>query len=70
MVCGSGELAALDRSMSSQFYSALSRADESSRAALRRTRDQFLSRRERCGDEACVARVYRERMDEIRDIAR
>lgn len=69
LVCGSGELAALDRSMSSQFYSALSRADQRTRAALRRTRDQFLVRRDRCGDEACVAGVYRDRMDEIADIA-
>jgi len=69
MVCGSGALAALDRRMSSMFYSALARADAGTRAALRRSRDRFLAFRNRCGDEACVAQAYRDRMDEIEDIA-
>lgn len=69
MVCGSDRLAALDRTMSSQFYSRLSRSDEGTRAELRRSRDQFLTRRERCRDEDCVDRVYRERMTEIEEIA-
>lgn len=69
MVCGSEWLAALDRTMSSQFYSALSRGDERTRTELRRSRDRFLARRDRCGDEDCVARAYRERMDEIAQIA-
>lgn len=68
MVCGSDGLAALDRTMSSQFYSALSNGDAATRAELRRTRDRFLAYRERCPDEACVAQAYRDRMDEIRDI--
>jgi hypothetical protein len=70
MVCSSPELAALDRRMSSQFYSELSRGDERTRAQLRRSRDRFLAFRDRCGDEACVAQAYRDRMDEIADIAR
>lgn len=69
MVCSSDRLASLDRQMSSQFYSSLSRASERQRADLRRTRDRFLTYRERCGDETCVAQAYRDRMDEIRDIA-
>lgn len=69
MVCSSDRLAALDRQMSSQFYSALSRGSEPQRADLRRTRDDFLRYRERCGDEPCVEQAYRNRMDEIRDIA-
>ena len=69
MVCGSERLAALDRTMSSQFYSALSRADERTRAELRQSRDRFLAYRNRCADEDCVAEAYRDRMDEIRDIA-
>lgn len=69
-VCGNGRLAGLDRAMSSQFYSALSGADPETRRALRRTRDRFLSYRERCGgDEACIADTYQGRMAEIRDIA-
>lgn len=70
MVCGSEALASLDRTMSSQFYSALSRGDERTRAELRRSRDRFLAYRDRCGDEGCVAQAYRDRMDEIDDIAR
>lgn len=69
MVCSSDRLAALDRQMSSLFYSELSRGSERQRAALRRTRDRFLAYRERCADEACVAQAYIDRMDEIRDIA-
>jgi len=68
MVCASRRLAALDREMSSHFYSALSDADGPSRRALRQTRDRFLAYRDRCPDEACVADAYRGRMAEIRDI--
>ena len=69
MVCGSDRLASLDRQMSSQFYSALSRGDDRQRAELRRTRDRFLAYRERCGDESCMAQAYLDRMDEINDIS-
>lgn len=69
MVCSSDRLASLDREMSSLFYSELSRADGAARAELRRSRDRFLRFRERCGDPACVEQAYRDRMDEIRDIA-
>jgi hypothetical protein len=49
LVCGSNRLAALDREMSSQFYSALDRATGSA-ADLRRTRGKhrvFLAHRDR-----------------------
>ena len=69
MVCTSGSLAALDRQMSSLFYSALSDGDSVTRRELRRSRDRFLAYRERCPNEACIAQAYRDRMDEIRDIA-
>ena len=39
------------------------------RGSTWRTRDRFLAYRDRCPDEACVAEAYRDRMDEIRDIA-
>ena len=68
MVCSSDRLAAKDRAMSSLFYSALADADGRTRTALRRSRDRFLSYRERCGSEACVADAYDGRMAEIRDI--
>jgi hypothetical protein len=69
MVCESDRLSSLDRAMASLYYSALSDADERTRAALRRTRDRFLAYRERCSNEGCVAASYHERMAEIRDIA-
>lgn len=69
MVCTDGSLAALDRRMASRFYSALAQADPQTRAALRRSRDRFLTFRERCGDAACIAQAYRDRMDEIEDMA-
>lgn len=68
MVCSSGRLAALDRSMSSQFYSAMADGAGRRRAELRRSRDRFLAFRERCRSEACVAGAYQDRMREIRDI--
>jgi hypothetical protein len=68
MVCSSPRLAARDRRMSSMFYSALADADGRTRSRLRSSRDRFLAYRERCGNEACVAQAYDDRMDEIRDI--
>lgn len=69
LVCSDEDLAALDRAMSSRFYSALSNADRTTRAELRRSRDRFLAYRDRCPTVACVDEAYRDRMDEIRDIA-
>jgi hypothetical protein len=69
MVCGNEQLASLDREMSSRFYSALDRGDTQVRAELRRSRDRFLAYREQCDTEACVAQAYRDRMNEIEDIA-
>lgn len=68
MVCGSGPLAAADRRMSAVYYSEMASAPAQTKSALRRTRDTFLARRERCSSESCVARVYAERVAEIRRI--
>lgn len=68
MVCASNRLAARDRAMSSQFYSALADADSRTRRELRRSRDRFLAYRDRCGSEECVAQAYEDRMAEISDI--
>jgi uncharacterized protein len=70
MVCSSPGLAAKDRQMSSIYYAAMAQADAATRSHLRRSRDAFLSRRERCGSEACVAAAYNARIAEIRSIAR
>lgn len=67
-VCGDPGLAALDRQMAAQFNAALSDADGRQRALLNRTRGRFLSFRDRCSTNACVAETYRSRMREISDI--
>jgi uncharacterized protein len=67
-VCSDTGLAALDRQMSSQFYSALRRADPQQRRLLQSTRSGFLAFRDRCRSDACVADTYRGRMREISDI--
>lgn len=67
-VCNDPGLAALDRQMAVQFNNALSRADSEERALLQRTRDSFLSYRDRCGSNSCIAETYRGRMREISDI--
>jgi outer membrane biosynthesis protein TonB len=67
-VCNNPTLAALDREMSAQFFSALSAAAPSERAILRRTRDRFLSYRDSCNSDTCIADAYRGRMREIDDI--
>jgi hypothetical protein len=69
MVCGNGSLAAADRRMSAVFYDEMASADRSTKRALRQTRAKFLAKRERCSSQACVARVYQERVAEIRRIS-
>jgi uncharacterized protein YecT (DUF1311 family) len=67
-VCNNAELAALDRQMSAQFFRALANADEPQRELLQRTRSRFLSFRNACRSDDCIAGTYRGRMREIRDI--
>ena len=69
MVCRNSSLAAADRRMSAIYYSQMAGADSEAKRALRRTRDKFLARREGCSTQSCVARVYQERVTEIRRIA-
>ena len=69
MVCGSPRLAARDREMASLWYALMARADPATRSHLRRSRDAFLERRERCGSESCVGAAYASRMAELRRIA-
>lgn len=69
MVCADSGLAARDRGMSSAFYAALANGDPETQAALRASRDRFLSFRQHCPDSACVAQAYDDRIAEIRDIA-
>ena len=67
MICASESLAALDREMSAVFNSARDRADPSVRDALDDSRVDFLNRKQRCSSEACIARVYQERIADLED---
>jgi uncharacterized protein YecT (DUF1311 family) len=67
-VCGDTGLASLDRQMASQFNSAMANASPAERALLERTRGRFLSYRNGCRSDDCIADAYRGRMTEISDI--
>jgi hypothetical protein len=68
-VCNDSGLAALDRQMADQYHDDVIEADASRRRLLERTRTRFLSYRDRCATNECVANTYRGRIQEIRDIA-
>lgn len=67
-VCNDPGLAALDRQMAGQYNAAVSEADSSQRRLLERTRSRFLSYRDRCTNDECIANTYRSRNREIQDI--
>jgi uncharacterized protein len=67
-VCNSAELAALDRQMAGFYQNAYRGAEPEARALLERTRRSFLTFRDRCGSDRCIADAYRGRITEIRDI--
>ena len=54
--------------MASAYYAAMADVDEPTRRHLRRSRDFFLARRERCSSAECVAAAYNARIAEIRSI--
>jgi uncharacterized protein len=67
-VCRSPGLASLDREMASFYTRSYRASDADTRALLERTRGRFLSYRDRCTSDACIADSYRGRITEIRDI--
>ena len=67
-MCGDPGLAALDRQMAAQFNGAMMEADRNQRRLLQRTRGRFISYRDRCATNQCIADTYRSRMREIGDI--
>jgi hypothetical protein len=67
-VCNDAGLAGLDRQLAAQFAGAMAQADPEERAHLLSTRSRFITYRERCRSDSCVADAYRGRMAEIRDI--
>jgi uncharacterized protein len=56
--------------MASLYYDLMASADPATRGHLRRSRDAFLGRRERCRTEGCVISTYASRMAELRTIGR
>ncbi|MEO6581705.1 MAG: hypothetical protein ABIN68_02720 [Sphingomicrobium sp.] len=67
-VCNDSGLAALDRQMATQFNRAFAQSDSAQQALLQSTRSRFITFRDRCRSDACIADSYRGRMTEIRDI--
>lgn len=67
-VCSDPGLAALDRQMAAQYRSAVASSDRRTRAELERSRGRFLSFRDQCPSDECIADTYRGRIREIRDI--
>ena len=70
MICASRPLSQLDREMAALYYDQMASGDERRRELLRRSRDAFLARRDRCGEAGCIASVYEDRIGEIRRISR
>jgi hypothetical protein len=68
-VCRDPGLASLDRQMANQFNRALSRASPGAKLILQRSRTRFLTYRDSCSSDACVADAYQGRINEIQDIA-
>jgi len=67
-ICSDPGLAALDRQMASDYQRALMSADRRQRRILERSRDRFLSFRNRCATNQCIAETYQSRIREIGDI--
>jgi len=67
-VCGDDGLALLDRRMTSVYVDALRNASPGQNVLLHQTRDRFLDYRDQCGNNACIAGAYRDRIREISDI--
>ena len=67
-VCRNEGLAALDRQMAAQYRSAVASSDRRTRAELEHSRGRFLSYRDQCPSDECIADTYRGRIREIRDI--
>jgi hypothetical protein len=67
-VCNDAGLATLDRQMAAQFARAIAQANPEEEALLQSTRSRFITYRERCRSDDCIADAYRGRMREISDI--
>lgn len=68
MLCQDGNLASLDRQLSSFYRQSWERSDERKRALLADTRQSFNDRRDACGTQSCMTTAYVARLREIGDI--
>ena len=68
MLCQNGNLASLDRQLSSFYRQSWDRADERKRALLVETRQSFNDRRDACASAGCMTTAYVARLREIGDI--
>lgn len=64
-ICGSANLAALDRSLAMFYAQSLGRADDERKAALVSSDAGFASRREACRTQSCLTAAYLGRMREV-----
>lgn len=67
-ICSNAGLAALDRQMATDFQRAVASGDARQRRLLERTRNRFLSYRNRCATNQCIEETYQSRIREIGDI--
>ncbi len=65
LICGSAELASLDRRMAVAYRSARGELSTEAFAELRAAQQRWLRSRDACTDEICVAERYRERLAEV-----
>ena len=68
MVCGSPNLASLDRQVSSFYRQSWGQADEQKRSALLRTRQTFNEKRDACASPNCMTSAYVSRLRQISEI--
>lgn len=64
-ICGSSNLAALDRSLDMFYAQSLARADDARKAALVSSSGSFASRRDACRSQSCLTSAYLARMREV-----
>jgi hypothetical protein len=67
-ICSDPGLAALDRQMAADFNRGMSIGDARQRRLLERTRNRFLTYRNRCATNQCIEETYQSRIREIGDI--
>jgi uncharacterized protein YecT (DUF1311 family) len=65
LICGSAELAALDRRMAKTYSGARKGLEPEDAKALREAQKRWLRSRDACDDAACVTRRYRGRLAEL-----